>query len=108
MDNRLLVMKWDYEYDKEGTWFDQDKGEERFDLKEGSAYPLPHISKKNVEVRAVTQEGDTVKAELYVDYRTVTVSDDGVPVVAHASNSYSVCGDSVSQSLVLTFTIEKP
>ena len=27
MDKHLLVMKWDYKYDKESTWFDEDSGE---------------------------------------------------------------------------------
>ena len=38
-----LVMKWDYKYDKESTWFDEDSGEEQYELKEGASYTLPHI-----------------------------------------------------------------
>ena len=41
MEKHLLVMKWDYEYDKESTWFDEDSGEERYELTEGAEYPLP-------------------------------------------------------------------
>ena len=52
-------------------------------------------------------ESDTVQADIYVDYHTVTVFNDGKPVVTHASHSYSAAGDSVSQSLTLTLTIEK-
>ena len=32
MDNYLLAMKWDYEYDKESTWFDEDSGEKQYEL----------------------------------------------------------------------------
>lgn len=106
MDSFCLVMKWEYTYDKEGTWFDTDSGQERYDLTEGAAYALPHIRKKSVEICSVMAENDTVKAEIYVDYHTLTVSNDGKPVVAYASDSYSVAGDSVHQSLCLTFTVE--
>ena len=30
MDKHLLVMKWDYKYDKESTWFDEDSGENQY------------------------------------------------------------------------------
>ena len=102
----LLVMKWDYKYDKESTWFDEDSGEERYKLVEGAEYPLPEKDKIKVEIRSVTQEGDTVKAEVYVDHHTVTVVSGGEPVDAHASNSYSVAGDSVHESWSLKFTIQ--
>ena len=107
MDAYCLVMNWDYEYDKEGTWFDHESGKEVYELKEGASYSLPHIWRKSLEIRSVVTEGDTVKAEIYVDYHTVTVSNDGQPVVTNASYSYSAAGDSVSQSLALTLTIEK-
>ena len=32
MDKHLLVMKWDYKYDKESTWFDEDHGENEYFL----------------------------------------------------------------------------
>ena len=107
MNNYQLVMKWDYEYDKESTWFDEDSGEQRYELTEGAEYPLPHEDKIKVEIRSVIQEGDTVKAEVYVDHHTVTVVSGEEPVIAHASNSYSVAGDSVHESWCLKFTIEK-
>lgn len=107
MDNYVLVMKWDYEYDKESTWYDKDSGEERYELAENVRYPLPHEEKITVEIRSVTRDGDTVKAEVYVDHHTVTVVSGETPVTTHASNSYSVCGDSVHESWCLTFAIEK-
>lgn len=99
-------MKWDYEYDKEGTWFDNDSGIERYELTQGATLALPHISRKKLEILSVTQEGGAVKAQLYVDYQTVTVSSEEEPVVAHVSDSYSAGGDSVHQSLCLTLSIE--
>ena len=102
-----LIMKWDYEYDKEGCWFDNDSGENCYELTEGNSYPLPHLDKKKVEIQSVTNCEGTVKAEVYVDYHTVTVCSDGEPAVAHASYSYTVAGDCVYQNLHLTFTIEK-
>ena len=107
MNDRYLAMKWDYKYDKESTWFDEDSSEEQYQLREGAEYPLPKEDKIKVEIRSVTQEGDTVKAEVYVDHHTVTVVSGGDPVIAHASNSYSVAGDSVHESWCLKFTIEK-
>ena len=107
MNQYCLIMKWDYTYDKEGTWFDEDSGKEIYDLTEGASYPLPHIRKKQMELRSVSAQGDSVNAEIYLDYHTVTVSNDGAPVIAHASDSYSVAGDSVHQSLTLAFTIAK-
>ncbi len=106
MNKYWLVMKWDYEYDKEGTWFDEDSGEKRYELVSGAEYSLPKEEKIKVEIRSVTQEGDIVKAEVYVDHHTVTVLSGQEPVVAHASNSYSVAGDSVHESWCLEFTIE--
>ena len=101
-----LLIKWDYEYDKEGTWFDTDSGEERYELLDGADYPLPHIRKK-LTVREITQDGDTIRAELYADHQTATVCSGGDPVILHVSDSYSVCGDSVHQSLSLKITVEK-
>ena len=68
---------------------------------------MPHEDSIKVEIRSVTQEGDTVKAEVYVDHHTVTVVSGQEPVITHASNSYSVAGDSVHESWGLKFTIEK-
>lgn len=107
MEEYRLIMKWDYEYDKEGYWFDNDHGENCYKLTEGNSYSLPHIDRKKVEIRSVTNDGDTIRAEVYVDSHTVTVCSDGEPAVAHASYSYTAAGDSVHQSLCLTFTIEK-
>ena len=107
MEKCCLIMKWDYEYDKEGCWFDKDSGETRYELTEGKSYSLPHMDKKKIEIRSVTSDKDTVKAEVYVDSHTVTVCNDGEPAVAHAFYSYTAAGDCVYQSLRLTFTLEK-
>ncbi len=106
MDKRCLIMKWDYEYDKEGTWFDEDSGEERYELNVGAVYTLPHIDSKSLEVRSVTKSSDVIKAQLYVDHKIYSVYSDGEPVVAHAFDDYMVAGDSVSQSLKLIFSIQ--
>ena len=107
MDQYCLVMKWSYEYDKESTWYDEDSGEKRYDLVEGAQYPLPHEDKIKVVIESVVKEGDTVQAKVYVDHHRVTVVSGGEPVLTHASNSYSVAGDSVHESWGLKFTIEK-
>ncbi|MBR3681598.1 MAG: hypothetical protein IKL79_06300 [Clostridia bacterium] len=105
MDRHLLIMKWDYKYDKESTWFDEDSGENQFDLIEGASYKLPHISCKSLEIRSVTTEGELIKAEIYVDYRTYTVYKGG-EVVAFAHDDYTVAGDSVSQTLRMELSIK--
>ena len=101
-----LVMKWDYKYDKESTWFDEDSGEEQYELKEGASYTLPHIKEESLEIRSVKTEGDLIQAEIYVDHNTYTVCENSEPVVGHAYYDYSVAGDSVSQSLCMKFTIQ--
>ena len=106
MENRYLVMGWDYKYDKESTWFDEDSGENEYDLIEGASYKLPHIGDKSLEIRSVATEGDLVKAEIYVDHKTYTVSNGGEPVVAHAYDDYMVAGDSVSQTLRMRLSIK--
>ena len=107
MDAYVLIMNWNYTYDKEGTWFDQESGKEVYELKEGASYSLPHIWRKSLGIRSVFKEGDTVRTEIYVDSHTATVLNDGKPVVTHASYDYTAGGDSVSESLALTLTIEK-
>lgn len=106
MKNQYLFMKWEYEYDKEGTWFDKDNGEEKYEIQEGAIYALPHINKKHIEIVSVVKDRDTLKVELYVDYQRFFVESGKKPVLAHASDSYSVCGDSVHQSLSLAFSIK--
>ena len=106
-DGYFLTVAWQYEYDKESTWFDTDEGEETYSLTEGASYPLPHIKNKSLEIKRITCEGEIVRAEICVDYETVVVCNDGEPVIAHASDSYSVCGDSVHQSLILKLSIKK-
>lgn len=105
-NQNYLIMKWDYTYDKESTWFDKDSGEKQYELKEGAAYPLPHISDKNLEILSVSTEGDIIKAEIYIDHRTYTVSSSDEPTVAYANDDYMVAGDSVSQTLCMKLKIE--
>ena len=107
MQEYVLLVKWDYTYDKESTWYDTDAGEERYALQEGASYPLPHIRKKSLDIRSLTQVGEGVCAEIYTDYQTVRVCSDRAPVTVHVSDSYSVAGDSVHQSLCLAIQIEK-
>ena len=95
MSEHLLIMRWKYDYDKEGTWFDEEEGEERLPLTANAAYPLPHLRGKCLEIRSVTKEDGSVIAEIYADYKTHTVSSGGEPTVAYAHDSYSVAGDSV-------------
>ena len=106
MGKRLLIMSWDYTYDKESTWFDEDRGKEQYELKEGAVYPLPHIKEKSVEIRSVTEKDCRTTAEIHVDHRTYTVCSDSEPVIGHANYDYSVAGDSVSQTLCMKFTIQ--
>ena len=106
MDKHLLVMQWDYKYDKESTWFDEDSDENQYDLVEGASYKLPHISDKSIEIRSVVSEGDTVKAEIHVDHETYTIGNNGESVVAFAYDDYMVAGDSVSQTLRMELTIK--
>ena len=106
MDKHLLVMQWDYKYDKESTWFDEDHGENEYELIEDASYKLPHISDKSIEIRSVVTEGDTVKAEIYVDHETYTVCNNSEPTVAFAHDDYTVAGDSVSQTLRMEFAIK--
>ena len=105
MDKHLLVMKWDYKYDKESTWFDEDHGENEYELIEGASYKLPHISDKIFEIRSLA-EGDLIKAEIYVDHETYTVCNNGESVIAYAHDDYMVAGDSVSQTLRMELTIK--
>ena len=106
MKQYCLIMKWDYEYDKEGTWFDNDSGKECYELIEGAIYPLPHISRKSVEIHSLQTDGDALRAEIWVDSKTVTLESTGESITTFAHDSYSVCGDSVHQSLSLSFSIE--
>lgn len=105
MSKQYLVMKWDYEYDKESTWYDEASGVEYFELIEGACYPLPKENSKKIEIKSIQNEDDLIKVEVYVDYHTVMVIS-GQETIAHASNSYSVCGDSVHESWCLTLYID--
>ena len=106
MATHLLFMKWDYKYDKESTWFDEDSGENQYDLVEGASYKLPHISNKSLEICSLMADGDLIKAEIYVDHKTYTVCNNGESVVAFAYDDYMVAGDSVSQTLRMELTIK--
>ena len=84
MEKHLLFMTWDYKYDKESTWFEEDSGENEYGLIEGASYKLPHISDKNLEIRSVTEEGDSVRAEIFVDHEVHNVCNSGEPIVGYA------------------------
>lgn len=106
MENHYLIMKWSYHYDKEGTWFDDDKGMCGYALQPMTHFTLPHMERKRVEILEVVQEGERITATLKAAYDTFTVKNDGVEVTKHESDSYSAAGDSVHQSIAMTFTIE--
>ena len=106
MKSHYLIMKWSYHYDKEGTWFDDDEGVYGYELKADTHFTLPHMEKKAVEILEVTQEGEVITATLKAAYDVFTVKNDGVAVTKHESDSYSAAGDSVHQSIAMTFTIE--
>lgn len=101
-----LVINWRYKYDKEGRTNNED-GEDFYDLEEGATYSLPYMSDRKLEIRMVKVDGDTITAEVYAGYDTVTVSNKGEPVSAYASNEYSVCGDCVHEGLSMALTIKK-
>ena len=106
MKHYQLLMKWHYDYDKEGTWFDTDDGENRYELEADTAHPFPHIGRKSLEIRAVEMDGDDVQVEVYADSHIVHVRSHAEPVVTFVHHDYSVCGDSVSESLRLTLSLE--
>ena len=106
MDENLLVTKWEYKYDKESTWFDEDSGENQYDLTEGASHKLPHISDKSFEICSVTAESDLIKAEIYVDHERYTVCNNGESVIAYAHDDYMVAGDAVCQTLRMELTIK--
>ena len=106
MERHCLVMKWSYDYDKEGTWFDSDEGVYGYELTADTHFPLPHIEKKVVEILEVSQEGDLITAYLRLGVDTFTVKSDGAEVQQHVSDSYAAGGDVVHQSIAMTFTIK--
>ena len=105
MKEYCLLMKWDYEYDKEGTWFDIEKGETIYSLVEGMSYDLPHMYKKKITIKSVEINNDVVKVEVEVDYSVLTIINNGEIVNKSISSSYMVCGDSVHQTLMASFQI---
>ncbi len=106
MEKHYLIMKWNYDYNKENTWFDEDSGLEQYELIKGAKYPLPHINRKHIEILSVDLKEDSLKAEIYVDYNTYILSNKGGSVVGYAHDDYSVAGDTVSQTLCMSFTIK--
>ena len=106
MKEHYLVLKWSYTYDKEGTWFEEESGEISYELLEGASYTLPNMSGKRLEIRSVSSEGDSVNAELYADYNTYFVTNNGEHVIGHAHDSYTAAGDFVSKTLYMEFSIE--
>lgn len=106
MYKNYLLMKWDYEYNKESTWYDEDSGEEQYELVEGAKYLLPHLREKYIEIRSISLSDSHLKVEIYVDYKTYILYNDGNSVMAYANYDYSVAGDSVSQTLSMNLKIK--
>lgn len=104
MEALYLFVKWHYDYDKEGTWFDEEDGEDTYPLIQGARHSLPRLFRKEFEIRSVSLEDGIATAEIYADYHTTIVTE-GKPVTAHASASYSAASDSVHQSLAMTLSI---
>lgn len=105
MKKYYLLMKWEYDYDKEGTWFDNDSGERRYALESGASFPLPHIEKKSLEILSLSATQSGIKVAFCVDGQNVTLCNGDEPITRHVSDNYMVCGDFVTQSLCLTFSI---
>ena len=105
MRNHYLVMKWHYDYDKEGTWFDEDDGCEQYEIKEGASYSLPHMHGKTLTIQSVKECDGTVEACIHAGYESYTVKSGGDPVEGYVHHDYSAAGDSVSTSLYMTFTV---
>lgn len=102
-----LLIKWSYLYNKESTWFDEDSGEERFDLIENREFALPRISTKTLKINSVQVLEGNLQAEIYVDYQTFSLVYGAPPVAKTVSYDYCVCGDCVSQTLHISCSILK-
>lgn len=105
MDRHCLIMKWDYDYDKEGTWFDHDSGEQRYALTPNTVFSLPHMDRKKLEIVSVHTQGERTGVELRVDGYPRTVYSDAESVSVHVSYDYMASGDSVATSLHLLFSV---
>jgi|GEM_PF-1436163 len=105
MDKHILVMEWSYHYDKEGTWFDTDEGEYGYELLPNTHFILPHLRNKRIVIADATREGEVITVTLKGEYRTFTVKNDGVAVTEQVSDDYMAAGDSVHQSLNVSFRI---
>ena len=102
-----LQIKWSYLYNKESTWFDQDSGEEYFELVEEKEYALPRIPEKTLKINALQESAEKIQAEIYVDYQTFTLAYGAPPIAKTVSYDYCVCGDCVSQTLHILCSIER-
>jgi hypothetical protein len=105
MEKHVLVMAWKYSYCKEGVWDDDEEGVKEFELTEGAPYTLPQFYRKKLEIRSVKAEDGRITAEIYADSHTYRVKE-GEFTEGHAHNSYSVAGDSVSETLYMKLSIQ--
>ena len=102
-----LLISWQYEYDKEGTWTDEDAGEMKCPLLAGEELVFHHIPKKPMRILTVEEKDGQVVATLARDTTTFTLTSDGEAVKHAIHDSYMVCGDFVTQDLYLTLSIVK-
>ena len=107
MEALYLHMKWHYEYDKEGTWFDSEDGENVYPLVAGETHSLPNIGRKSFEICSAEVVDGKVRAEIYVDHRRVWVIE-GETARAHATHNYSAAGDSVHVTLDMWYFSAAP
>ena len=105
MKECLLKIVWRYTYDKEGTWFDEDEGEDLYPLIEGEKITFRHIPKKPLTILSVCERDGVLTAELCEGTRSIALALGGEAVKYVIDDSYMVCGDFVSQSLYLTLSI---
>lgn len=104
MKKHCLLIKWDYKYDKESTWFDEDSGEDRYELVP-STHDLPKMMRKRFDILRVEETEGKITAELIIDGVPVTLSEGDEPYKKHVSYDYSVCGDCVSTDLYMNISI---
>ena len=107
MKQWTLTLDWHYNYDKEGSWSDDEDGTTTFVIEEGAEYPVPNMSNKKMLLHSVKEEDGVLSLQIDVDSHRYTVrSDEPSSVVGHCGYSYSVAGDCVNISLNFKMRIE--
>ena len=102
----MINVSWTYNYDKEGTWFDNDEGVFTLSAVVGESLELPHLMKRYIKVTEVVQDGEGLTVTLDVNGTAYTVTSGKEPVVARVASSYSVAGDVVYQDITLIITVD--